>query len=300
MAHSDYCTLAGIIHSQRYPTFTTMQESVVVYKPKKRGDAMIKKMITPFVLLAMLSATAVAAAPIMYVDDSNGRLGTVNVETGAVNLIGSMGTVMTDIAFDPKGHLFGISFSGLYSINPQTAAASFIGNHSISGGNALVFASDGTLYGAGNLTSSLYTINPTTGASTNLGNIGFASGGDLAFNDGRLYLASASNQLVDVNLNSPSETSSVGGFGVSGVFGLATGDDNVLYAVANNTIYVVDTATGLLANPVDFGGSGLSAAFGQSFFSEAVPSIPEPEIYAMLLAGLGLMGVMARRKKKTT
>jgi hypothetical protein len=235
----------------------------------------------------------------MYVDDSNGRLATVNVETGAVNLIGSMGTVMTDIAFDPNGHLYGISFSGLYSINPQTAAASFIGNHSISGGNALVFASDGTLYGAGNSTSSLFTINPITGASTNLGNTGFASGGDLAFSNGHLYLASTANQLVDVNLTNLTDTSSVGGFGVAGVFGLATGDDGVLYAVANNTIYTVDVATGLLTNPVDFGGHGVSAAFGQSFFSEAVPSIPEPETYAMLLAGLGLVGAMGRRKNKT-
>lgn len=261
---------------------------------------MIKKMITPFVLLAMLSATAVTAAPIMYVDDSSGRLATVNVETGAVNLIGSMGTVMTDIAFDPNGQLYGISFSGLYSINAQTAAASFIGNHSISGGNALVFASDGTLYGAGNSTSSLFTINPITGASTNLGNTGFASGGDLAFSNGHLYLASTANQLVDVNLTNLTDTSSVGGFGVAGVFGLATGDDGVLYAVANNTIYTVDVATGLLTNPVDFGGHGVSAAFGQSFFSEAVPSIPEPETYAMLLAGLGLVGAMGRRKNKTT
>lgn len=259
---------------------------------------MINKMITPVVLLAMLSATAVRAAPIMYVDDSNGRLATVNVETGAVNPIGSMGTLMTDIAFDPKGHLYGISFSGLYSINPQTAAASFIGNHSIAGGNALVFASDGKLYGAGGSTSSLYEINPSTGTSTNLGNIGFASGGDLAFNDGHLYLASTSNQLVDVNLNSPFDTTSVGGFGVAGVFGLATGDDDVLYAVANTTIYTVDTATGLLTNPVNFGGSGVSAAYGQSFFSEAVPSIPEPETYAMLLAGLGLIGYMVSRKKE--
>lgn len=262
---------------------------------------MRKKITMPSVfLLAMLGTSVTMAAPVMYVDDSNGKLGTVNVGTGAVDLIGSMGDVMTDIAFDPNGNLYGITFSSLYSINPQTAAAAFIGNHSILGGNALVFGSDGTLYGAGNSTTSLYTINPTTGASTSLGNIGFASGGDLAFNNGHLYLASATNQLVDVNLNSPADSSSVGNFGVAGVFGLATGDDGVLYAVANNTIYTVDTATGHLASPVNFGGNGLSAAFGQSFFHEAVPSIPEPESYAMLLAGLGIVGAMSRRKKRTS
>lgn len=30
-----------------------------------------------------------------------------------------------------------------------------------------------------------------------------------------------------------------------------------------------------------------------------VAAVPEPETYAMMLAGLGLMGWMARRRKKT-
>ena len=128
--------------------------------------------------------------------------------------------------------------------------------------------------------------------------MGFSSGGDLAFNNGHLYLASTGNQLVDVNLSNLSDTSAVGGFGVAGVFGLATGDDNSLYAVANTTIYTVETATGLATNPVNFGGSGLGISYGQSFFSEAVPTIPEPETYAMLLAGLGLVGFMAGRKRR--
>ena len=32
-------------------------------------------------------------------------------------------------------------------------------------------------------------------------------------------------------------------------------------------------------------------------FSGVLPAVPEPETYAMLLAGLGLMGCVARRKK---
>ena len=64
----------------------------------------------------------------------------------------------------------------------------------------------------------------------------------MAFNNGHLYLASTGNQLVDVNLSNTSDTVAVGGFGVSTVFGLATGgDENVLYTAANTTIYTIDT-----------------------------------------------------------
>lgn len=33
------------------------------------------------------------------------------------------------------------------------------------------------------------------------------------------------------------------------------------------------------------------------YYAMAVSNVPEPEVYAMLMAGLGLLGVMARRKK---
>ena len=36
-----------------------------------------------------------------------------------------------------------------------------------------------------------------------------------------------------------------------------------------------------------------------SFTLTQVPSIPEPETYAMLLAGLGLMGSIVRRRNKS-
>jgi hypothetical protein len=43
------------------------------------------------------------------------------------------------------------------------------------------------------------------------------------------------------------------------------------------------------------GGSGANWALG----SVTVTAVPEPEAYAMLLAGLGLVGVMARRRRRS-
>jgi cysteine-rich repeat protein len=239
-----------------------------------KGSFMTKlNQILGVLLLALTLCSGIAIAdPFMHVHDSSGNLAIVDVATGSVNLIGNMGAVMTDIAFDPTGNLYGITFTALYSINPTTAEVIFIGNHSVPSGNALVFGSDGTLYGAGNLSTGLFSINTLTGASTLLGNMGFASAGDLAFYDGNLfYLASNGNEFVSIDLDNLSNTSVAGDFGISNVYGLATGDDGILYCVADTTIYTVDTTTGAATNGVSFAGQGLGEAYGQSFYTEAFP-----------------------------
>jgi hypothetical protein len=251
--------------------------------------------------MAVFAASVAAAAPIMHVHDGSGRLATVDVVTGNVSLIGNMGAVMTDIAFDPTGALYGLTFSSLYSIDRNTAAITLIGNHSIPGGNALVFAADGTLYAAGNSSGSLYTINPATGASTSLGNMGFASGGDLAFNGSDFFLASSGGQLIRIDLGNLANSVAVGSFGVPNVFGLATGDNGVLYGVAGTQIFSVNTSTGAASNAVNYAGQGLGGAFGQSFFTESgappIDTVPEPSTYALMGGGLGLLLFLQRRRR---
>ncbi|MBK9348103.1 MAG: FxDxF family PEP-CTERM protein [Burkholderiales bacterium] len=55
------------------------------------------------------------------------------------------------------------------------------------------------------------------------------------------------------------------------------------------------TLTG--ATDLVFSAVGASTSYGGSLDNVSVTAVPEPETYAMLLAGLGVMGAVARRRK---
>lgn len=254
--------------------------------------------------LAVLGGAAqVKAEPLLFIHDGSFNLGTVDVATGAVSIIGNMGVQMTDIAFDPDGNLFGVSFSDVYSINKNTAQVSLIGAHGIAGGNALLFGSDGTLYAAGADTTNLFTVNPNTGESAVEFDMGFQSAGDLAFNSGRFFLAArlaGDDALVEIDLGVPSATS-IGSFGFDTVFGLATGSDGVLYALSGTNVLTVDIGTGAATVHQSFGGQGMSESFGSSFFTEAGATeseVPEPATLALVGLSALAMGYGVRRRPR--
>lgn len=248
-----------------------------------------------------LAPLGVAASP-LHVHDADGVLGIVVADTGAVSVIGPLGVTLTDIAFDPTGALFGLSFDDLYAVDPETAATTLIGPHDVPAGNALVFGEDGTLYAAGNASGDLFTIDPDTGATTALGFTGFASGGDLAFVGNELFLASSDGELVEIDPSGTLQGTPVGAFGVPEVFGIATDDESALFGVGGTTIFSVDLATGAAVDPLDFGGQGLGNAFGQSFQTEAgAPPVlaPIPVPASALLLGAAVMGLGAAGRRRS-
>jgi hypothetical protein len=251
-----------------------------------------------FLSFLLLSTTAMAlpTSP-LWTHDSSGNLATYDIATDTVTLIGNMGAVMTDIAFDSSGNLFGLTFTGFYSIDSTNGNSTLIGSHGIAAGNALVFGTDGTLYGAGNSTTNLFSINTSTGAGSVLGDIGYSSSGDLAFNSSSFFLSAdtgSNDTLVTIDQTSFAG-SAVGNFGFDSVFGLATGDDGSLYGLSGTNVLDVNITTGAGTIISNFGGQGVGASFGSSFKTEAKP-VPEPATILLFCSGLlGVAGIKRRR-----
>lgn len=253
--------------------------------------------------VTLFACATASADPVLWVSDSRGQLAKIDVLTGATTLVGNTGTQMFDIAFNASGQLFGVDGTALYSINSSTANATLIGvMGNTTNINSLVFGADGTLYGASN---GLYKFNIGTGLVTQIG-ANFASlassSGDLAFVGGNLYLSTLgvpSDRLVKLNTSTGANTD-VGSIGFASVFGMASPNGTNLYGFSGNQVLAINTATGAGTLLSTANGLSLGAVYGSAFFTEAVPpipAIPEPSTYALLIAGLLGLGVMAKRKQ---
>ena len=241
----------------------------------------------------LLAGGAAQSETVLWFSDSAGKLGTVDLATGATTTVGTMAVAMTDIAFSPSGELYGTTPNSLWRIDPATASTTFLSSHS-AGLNSLVFDTAGTLYGA---SSALYTFNPSTGVGTYIGAMGASSSGDLAFVGGKLYLSATQggDSLQQLNTTTGAATF-VGNIGRSSVFGLASPNGVDLYGMTGTSVFRIDPTTGAAsANLVSF--SGFGQTYGTTFYEEARPPIPEPSTYAMMLLGLVGLSVAARRRR---
>ena len=196
------------------------------------------------------SSCPIYIGPTVYVVDAHDKLAAVDLGSKAVRIIGSAGTLLTDIAFNPKNHqLYGLSFSALYSVNKTTGRATFIGNLGVSDANALVFNKSGEAFSAGVNSGQLYSINITSGKASVIGSMGgYKSAGDLTFYNGALVLTgykgtgsigtSTPNYLVTINEKTGAVVGTPVLLATKEIFGLVSTGHDELYGfglVGTNT-----------------------------------------------------------------
>jgi hypothetical protein len=190
----------------------------------------------------------------IYLSDP-GNLYTMDCATGSTRLIGRFAGApfITDIALVGCDGMYGCSFTDIYKIDLNTAAATLIGPV---GGisnqvNALEMAADGTLFAA-DAKGQLFTINTTTGAGTFIGNYGAGnvSAGDLAFDSNGVLYASIQtggvgglDQLATVNPATGAATV-IGPFGFTNVYGIDFYCCHMFAGTASGEILVVNPFTG--------------------------------------------------------
>ncbi len=142
------------------------------------------------------------------------------------------------------------------------------------------------------------------------------------------FVDTGSHSIFSFNLGGTSSTSDITGItfanGLNNVFGVATGTPNSPFSTFTYEINCVGTCTnggsgGGYVDPLNFRvhnasisefgqlstGSGTAAYFAADVVNlhgntgaigATVAAVPEPETYAMLLAGLGLMGAVVKRR----
>jgi hypothetical protein len=261
-------------------------------------------------LTVCLAGGTARADTILYIDDTSGNIGQVDITTGAT-VAGSvhstgLGANLTDIGFNSTGTLYGTTFTALYSINTSTGAATSLGSYGTENGmNALVGSGGTTLLGAADDSDTIYSINPASpGSPATYKTSPAPAAGDLAFSGTTLYEAAiASNgndELVNVTTGAVVglfHVGTSGGAELDGVFGLAD-DGPTMYGVDGNTVYSVNLTTGVLTDLFTYGG-GLGAANGTAFIGEgSTASTPEPGSIALLGSVLiGVVGIARRRRQ---
>lgn len=226
-----------------------------------------------------LDALATTTGPIVYIDDSNGVLWTVNLSTNTIHRIGSQETILTDLAFDPINHvLYGVSFNEFYRVNTTTGIATPIGPLGITDANALVFDVNGKGYSKGFNDTSLYAINNVaTGRASLIGSTGlWKSAGDLTYYNNTLILSGFTGTMTTttreaiVTLNrSTGAVLSVAQTNVTNLYGLVSTSASHLYGFANTSMYrIIPNAATVAQRSVlikNFATSGVGQIMGAAY-----------------------------------
>jgi hypothetical protein len=181
-----------------------------------------------------------------FAEDSSFLYG-VDLPAGVVTRIGSTrGIELDDIALDPHGTLYGVG-SALYTVDTKTGAPTVVAMLSLGVPlNALDFAADGTLYGAGG--SDVYTIDLKTGKLEQVATypVPYTSSGDLAIIGNQLLAtvtgSPGTDTLLSIDLTT-FETTVIGQTGFIQIYGLAAYGTQLFGYTSAGQVLQIDPTT---------------------------------------------------------
>ena len=121
---------------------------------------------------------------------------------------------------------------------------------------------------------------------------------DVTLSAGNYYLYDFGGSIEDLKTGGSGLVGIYNDLGSGAFFGskfYSTSDSNAFHTISLNSAAVADFNNALNNGATQW---ALGGTFQPGTIEIPNPPIPEPETYAMLLAGLGLLGCMARRKKQ--
>ena len=277
----------------------------------------MKKILLP--LIASLGFAASANAAIVYGVDENNFLMSFDSAAPGTTLssvaITGISNSVAALDFRPlNGALYALSSDRMiYTIDLATGAATSVSGVLTLTGTQFAFDFNPTIDRLRIVSDSNqnYVFNPTNGALTNATNVFYAAG-DVNFGEvpgvtGAAYTSSVfgapagTTQLYSIDTaldvltkqaNSAGMLTTVGALGFN--LGSRTSFDIAgtdAFAFNGSTLYRVNLATGALTSL----GRTPEALFGIAIFAP----VPEPASWAMMIAGLGVVGLAMRRQRAT-
>ncbi|MEJ6791497.1 MAG: hypothetical protein QNK89_01840 [Lacinutrix sp.] len=188
-----------------------------------------------FILLIFCALSQAQSVNTAYLSIANGDVVLADFSTCSTTVVASHTDSFTDISQgDTDNTLYGIRYdASLYRINVSTGVITNLGILTGIGFggdieiDSLVKESDGFLLGVNrDAPGELFRIDVNALTATLLGNVGYGSAGDLTYFEGSLYLSADNNELVEVDVTTPSNSTLIGTIpntgGLNSIFGVVT------------------------------------------------------------------------------